>query len=104
MRAGEKQSEKLPVTTSSIITESKGSFMGLDGMGFFYVMGVFAVVNVIGNNFLLSTVVAVVVYAIMKTYMSGKPDGFLEDIMVYSMRPKLFEHRPREKRKVIRSS
>ena len=102
MSSGENQGEKLPVTTSSIVTEDKGRFMGLDGLHFLYVVGAFAIINIVFNNFLAACIVCAILYTIMKHYLSGKPDGFLEDMVLYFSRPKIFEHRPREKRLLIR--
>jgi hypothetical protein len=104
---GDKQAEKLPLTTSSIITESKGTFMGLDGMGFLVVIVSFAGSNLVldmvtENAFPIALGIAFVFYIIMRIYMSGKPDNFLRDALVYSIRPKLFEHRPRDKRPLFK--
>lgn len=106
MSSGEKQAERLPVTTGSIITESKGTFMGLDGMAFVYVVLAFAFTNFFFGlvpqfqkfAFPASVVVSCMVFGILLYYVRGKPDGFLADVMVYNFRPKRFEHRPREKR------
>lgn len=106
MPSGEKQAEKLPLTTSSIITESKGTYMGVDGMGILVVMFSFIGTIIILDNFTKNAFpvgvgVAAVVFFIMRHWMSGKPDNFLRDVILYPMRPKLFEHRPRDKRQTI---
>ena len=95
-----KQVEQLPVTTSSSITESKGTFMGLDGMSFFVVM-MAGVLLTIFFNFFAGLGTAILVYIIMRLYISNRPDGFLMDVIIYAMRPKLFEHRPRGRYPVL---
>jgi|GEM_PF-5455546 len=98
-QTGEVQRDLLPTTTSSNITEDKGQFMGLDGMGILIVMAVFGLTNIFtGNNFPVALIVTFIVYYIIKHYLNGKPDGFLMDLISHPMRPKLFEHRPRGKK------
>lgn len=108
MATGESQSEKLPVTTSSIITESKGTFMGIDGIGFLYVVGVFVVsmmvLQTVGFKHAFPTAIgiAVCMFFVMRYYLTGKPDNFLRDVVLYPLRPKIFEHRPRSKAVVLK--
>lgn len=109
MSAGDKQAEQLPVTTSSIITESKGTFLGLDGMGVLAVFGAFVAFNFIAglfeslqkSSFPIALGASSIMYLIMRRLISGRPDGFLLDICLYSFRPKKFEHRPRGKRPIL---
>lgn len=100
MTTENKQAEQLPLTTSSSITESKGTFMGLDGMSFFVVMFTGALVTFF-VHFFVGLAVGIVVYIIMRLYISNRPDNFLMDIIVYPIRPKTFEHRPRGKQPVL---
>ncbi|MFZ5807220.1 MAG: hypothetical protein ACOY3I_08455 [Verrucomicrobiota bacterium] len=107
MASGEKQAEKLPITTSSIVTESKGTFLGLDGMGFFIVIvafvGTMMIVNTFSDHgFPFGVLASVIVFLIMRLWMRGKPDGFLLDTILFSMRPKTFEHQPRPKRPIFK--
>lgn len=107
MASGDKQTEKLPVTTSSIVTESKGTFMGLDGMGFFVVILSFVATMMLVNMFCehgfpVGTIAAFIAFIIMRFWMRGKPDNFLVDTIMYPSRPKLFEHRPRAKRPIFK--
>ena len=107
MKTGDKQSEKLPTTTSSIITESKGTFLGLDGMGFLVVVFGATIVGVVFYPITdhappIAAVAGLCIYFVMRFYMSGRPDSFLRDALLFSGRPKIFEHRPRGKRPVVR--
>ena len=101
------QADKLPVTTSSIVTESKGTFMGLDGMGFFvvmfsFVMGIIMTQAFTEHAFIFGAGFAAIMFIIMRVWIGGKPDGFLKDALLFFSRPKLFEHRPRDKRPIFR--
>jgi hypothetical protein len=111
MATEDRQADKLPVTTSSIITEDTGTFLGLPGKTFFLVIVVTMVSAAFGNilisdkaGFPIAVVVGLITWTILKLYLQNKPPYFLLHAIMYFVKPKKFIHRPREKKPVLRKS
>ncbi|MDE1169787.1 MAG: hypothetical protein PW734_01035 [Verrucomicrobium sp.] len=87
------EGEKLRRTTSSIITEDKGEFLGLPGGSIFAVLGSFAVIQAMTKNFFLALIFAGVLYFIMRSWLRGKPSHYIFYWIWERRAPKLYRHR-----------
>jgi hypothetical protein len=85
--------EQLHVTTSVQVTEDKGTYLGIDGLGVLYVFGTFTLVNLVFGNFLFGCLLTILVYLILRLYLTGKPRNFLLYALLYPFRPKVYRHR-----------
>ncbi len=92
---------RLTITTSVIVTEEKGTFLGIDGIGVLYVFGTFTLVNVVTRNFLLGCLLASLVYLVLRLYLTGKPKNFLFYALLYPFRPKVYRHQCHDKKYIL---
>lgn len=94
----ESQNHSLPLTKSSIITEDKGSFLGLDGAGFFIVFGVFVLTAVsidlftTFSGFPIALILSTLLYLAMRAILNGKPKNYLKHWIQYQIHPKRWSH------------
>ncbi|MES2307503.1 MAG: hypothetical protein V4507_01460 [Verrucomicrobiota bacterium] len=97
--------ENLPTTKSSVITEDKGTFLGLEGAGFFIVFGVFAITAVgidlltTFSGFPVALLLSVIVYLSMRAILNGKPPKHLQHWIRHQFIPKQWSHFLSEKTK-----
>lgn len=88
----------LPVTRSSIITEDKGTFMGLEGAGFLIVFAVFTITAVgidlftTFSGFPVALLVSVILYLCMRAALNGKPKNHLTHWIRFQSLPKKWTH------------
>lgn len=88
----------LPTTKSSIITEDKGTFLGLEGAGFFIVFGVF-VVTAVGidlftsfSGFPVALLLSTTLHFAMRAILNGKPKNYLKHWISHQILPKRWSH------------
>ena len=86
----------LNITSSVKVTEEKGTFLGVDGLGILYVFCCFTLTNLLTGNFLLACWLSALVYLLLRLYLTGKPRHFLLYALLYPFRPKIYRHQCRD--------
>ena len=95
----------LPTTKSPVITEDKGTFLGLEGAGFLIVFGVFALTAVSidlltsFSGFPFALLLSTLLYLAMRAVLNGKPKKHLQHWIRYRFIPKKWSHQFSEKTK-----
>ena len=91
---------QLPTTKSSVITEDKGTFLGLDGAGFLIVFAVFAL-TAVGidlltsfSGFPIALLLSILLYLSMRAILNGKPKRHLQHWIRHRFIPKKWSHQP----------
>ena len=85
--------DQLNLTTSVKVTEQKGTFLGIDGIGVLYVFLTFTLINLLTGKFIAACLFSLLVYLILRLYLTGKPRHFLLYALLYPFRPKIYRHR-----------
>jgi len=83
---------QLNLTSSVKVTEEKGTFLGLDGIGALYVFSSFTAVNLLTGNFVIGSLLSALVYLVIRLYLTGKPKNFLLYALLHPLRPKVYRH------------
>lgn len=92
------QRNKLPVTTSSVVTEAPRQILGLKNFGIFAVFLAFAFIVILTNHFPSALIGAVATFTFIKVFIDSKPRYFIRYNLEYLLRvPRILYHRPREK-------
>jgi hypothetical protein len=87
------EGEKLRKTTSSIITEDKGEFMGLPGGAVFAVLIIFALTQALTKNLFLALILSLTLYVIMRSWLRGKPSHYIFFWFWERRAPKRYRHK-----------
>ncbi len=88
----------LPTTKSSVITEDKGNFLGLEGAGFLIVFAVFALTAVSidlltsFSGFPIALLISTILYLAMRAILNGKPHHHLQHWIRHQWIPKQWSH------------
>ena len=69
------QRNKLPVTTSSVVTEAPRQILGLKNFGIFAVFLAFAFIVILTNHFPSALIGAVATFTFIKVFIKGSKDS-----------------------------
>jgi hypothetical protein len=100
--ATRRQKGNLPKTYSSMIADESITYLGLPGFWFMLPLLIFMVVNFVTNQFPIGLLFAVISWVLLRTYIKGKPNGFVTHFFLYVFYwKKKLSHRTRDKKPIF---